>query len=214
MKKDENINDQNNDDRIHVNENLSEEEIKDSTVKDESNSTNTDELEKKIKQLETELADSKDKLLRTAAEFQNFKRRTEVNQLNLIKYDGESFITNLLTVIDDFERSIQHFESARDVVPLKDGIKLVYEKFMKILTEQGIHKIQAIGKPFDVHLHEAILQRKADGVEPHTVLDEIEKGYLYKDKVIRHSKVIVSEDISEKETAESNDQTENKSTGE
>jgi molecular chaperone GrpE len=117
-------------------------------------------------------------------------------------------------VIDDFERSIQHLKSAKDVVPLKEGINLVYEKLMKILNEQGIHKIQAVGKPFDVHLHEAILQRKEDGVDPHTVLDEVEKGYMYKDKVIRHSKVIVSEDVSDKEAAQTNHLSENKSTGE
>ena len=66
-----------------------------------------------------------------------------------------------------------------------------------MLDEQGVKKIESIGKPFDVHFHEAIMQKKADGVEPHTVLDEVEKGYIYKDRVIRHTKVIVSADNSE-----------------
>lgn len=179
------------------------------------------ELETKLKEneliiqkLQNEVAEYKDKVLRKAAEFENYKRRTEANQLNLIKYEGESFITNLLTVVDDFERSIKHFDTAKDVVPIKEGIKLVYDKFMKILNEFEIRKIDATGKPFDVHLHEAILQRKAEGVKPHTVLDEVEKGYLYKDKVIRHSKVIVSEDISDQEVIESSGNSDNKPAGE
>lgn len=214
MKKDKNNNDHNHDEIIDRTENIAEDINVDSTNPIEEDLKDNSETEKRIIQLEEEVLNLKDKMLRKAAEFENFKRRTESNQLNFIKYDGESFITNLLTVIDDFERSIQHFDSAKDIVPLKDGIKLVYEKLMKILTEQGIHKIEAIGKPFDVHVHEAILQRKAEGVAAHTVLDEIEKGYMYKDKVIRHSKVIVSEDIVERDAAESTDQSKNNEAGE
>jgi len=75
---------------------------------------------------------------------------------------------------------------------------------MKNLNEQGISKIEAVGKPFDVNYHEAIMQRREESAEPNTVLDEIETGYVYKDRVIRHSKVIVSEDITEETVAESN----------
>jgi molecular chaperone GrpE len=151
----------------------------------------------KIEQLEKEVSEYKDKLLRKAAEFENYKRRTENEQLNLLKYAAESFIIKLLPIVDDFERSLQHIDSTKDVDSLKQGIKLVYDKLIKVLDDQGVKKIESIGKPFDVHYHEAILQRKADGVEPHTVLDEIEKGYIYKDRVIRHTKVIVSADTSE-----------------
>ena len=151
----------------------------------------------KIEQLEKELKDYEDRLLRKAAEFENYKRRTENDQLNLIKYSAENFIVKLLPVIDDFERSLQHLDNTKDIESLKQGIQLIYDKFMKILSDQGVEKINAVGKPFDVQFHEAMLQRKEKGVEPHTVLDEIEKGYMYKDRVIRHSKVIVSEDTNE-----------------
>lgn len=151
----------------------------------------------KIEKLEKEASDFKDKLLRKAAEFENYKRRTENDQLNLLKYAAESFIIKLLPVVDDFERSLQHIDNAKDVDSLKQGIKLVYDKLIKTLDDQGVKKIESVGKPFDVHYHEAILQRPAEGVEPHTVLDEVEKGYIYKDKVIRHTKVIVSADQSE-----------------
>ena len=161
----------------------------------------------KVGQLENEIADLKDKLLRKAAEFENYKRRTENDQLSLLKYAAESFITRLLPVVDDFERSIEHMDSAKDVESIKKGVLLIYDKLMKILTDQGVKKIEAVGRPFDVEYHEALLQRKADDVEPHTVLDEIEKGYMYKDKVIRHSKVIVSEDLGEDSTPDSEDKT-------
>lgn len=209
MNKDKHINDQNIDENL--NENISNETINDSEIKNE---TGNNELEEKLKKLEKEIADSNDRLLRKAAEFENYKRRTEANQINFIKYDGESFITKLLPAIDDFERSIQHLDTAKDIIPIKEGIKLVYNKLTKILNEQGIHKIDAVGKSFDVNLHEAIRQQKAEGVKPHTVLDEVEMGYMYKDKVIRHSKVIVSEDVSEDQIAESTDQSGNKNTGE
>ena len=153
------------------------------------------QLQNLINNLEKQVADLKDRLLRKAAEFENYKRRTENDQLNLIKYAAEPFIIKLLPVIDDFERSLDHIDSANEA--LKQGLKLVYDKLIKVLEDQGVTKIEAVGKPFDVHFHEALMQRKDDKAEPHTVLEELEKGYLYKDRVIRHSKVVVSEDTSE-----------------
>lgn len=155
------------------------------------------EKDERIGQLEKEAADLKDRLLRKAAEFENYKRRTENDQLNLLKYAAESLILKLLPIVDDFERSLDHIESSVDIESLKQGIKLIYDKFMKILDEQGVKKIDSVGQPFNVDYHEALLQRKSDDVPPHTVLDELEKGYMYKDRVIRHAKVIVSEDNGE-----------------
>jgi|ERR1035437_311553 molecular chaperone GrpE len=166
--------------------------------KDENEITNDLSLEEsnheKIQLLENEVEELKDKVLRKLAEFENYKRRTENDQLNLLKYAAESFISKLLTTIDDFERSIKHIESANDIDSLKEGMNLIYDKFVKLLDEQGVTKIESRGKPFDVNYHEAVIQQKADNVPPHTVIDELECGYLYKDKVIRHAKVIVSED--------------------
>ncbi len=152
---------------------------------------------KRIEELEKETADLKDKLLRRAAEFENYKRRTENDQLNLLKYAAESFIIKLLPVVDDFERSLQHMENSSDIESIKKGLLLIYDKLMKVLDDQGVTKIDSVGQPFDVNFHEALLQRKDDNVAPHTVLDEIEKGYMYKDRVIRHTKVVVSEDQEE-----------------
>lgn len=168
---------------------------------EQQNSTDS-ELLIKIESLEKEAADLKDKLLRKAAEFENYKRRTENDQLNLIKYAAESFLIKLLPVVDDFERTLQHLENSKDVESLKKGVVLVYEKLMKILEEQGVKKIEAVGNPFDVNFHEALMQRKDDTVKPHTVIDEILGGYIYKDKVIRHSKVVVSEEAPEESSSD------------
>jgi len=158
------------------------------------------DLEEKLKSAQQEIENYKDRLLRKAAEFENYKRRVENDQLNLLIYAAESLIIKLLPVIDDFERSLVHLKDAKDVDSIKDGIKLVYDKLMKMLEDQGVKPIDAVGKPFDVHYHEAIMQRKADNVEPHTVIEEFEKGYLYKDRVIRHTKVAVSEDHQEEQS--------------
>ncbi|MCH8982424.1 nucleotide exchange factor GrpE [candidate division KSB1 bacterium] len=173
--------------------NIKEVEITDEESIEETNETN---LEEKITQLEQEVVEFKDKLLRKAAEFENYKRRTENDQLNLLTFAAESFIQKLLPVIDDFERSLGHVEEAQDITAIKQGLKLIYDKLMKVLDEQGVKKIESVGNPFDVDYHEALMQRPDDSVEPHTVLDEMEKGYTYKDKVIRHAKVIVSEEKS------------------
>ncbi len=151
----------------------------------------------KLIKLENEISGLKDQLLRKAAEFENYKRRTENDQLSLIKYSAESFIIKLLPVVDDFERTLLHIENAKEIEAIKKGINLVYGKLVKVLTDQGVTKIEAVGNPFNVDFHEAILLKKADKVPPHTVLEEVETGYMYKDRVIRHSKVIVSDESSE-----------------
>jgi len=167
-------------------------------VKDE------EKLSEEFKKLEVVNAELRDTLLRKVAEFENYKRRTENEQANLFKYSGEHIITSLLPFIDDFERSLRHIKDAKNVNAVYDGLKLVFDKLMKNLNEQGISKIEAVGKPFDVEYHEAIMQRREESAEPNTVLDEIETGYIYKDRVIRHSKVIVNEDLAEETAAENN----------
>jgi molecular chaperone GrpE len=152
------------------------------------------DLKSKVDTLQKEVDDYKDKLLRKAAEFENYKRRTENDQMNLINYAAESFVIKILPVYDDLERSLLHIDDEKTLEAVKEGLKMVYNKFSKILEEQGIKKIEAKGKPFDVNYHEALMQQKAEGIAPHTVIEEVEAGYMYKDKVIRHSKVIVSGD--------------------
>ena len=174
-------------------ENKSEELGQDEKIDAELN----DKSEGKIVELELQLKEWQDKLLRKAAEFENYKRRTENDQFNLINYAAESFIVKLLPIVDDFERTLEHIDDIDNNKSVKDGIKFVYEKFLKVLNEQGIKKMQTKGEPFSVDYHDALMQRKDDSVPPHTVLEEVESGYLYRDKVIRHAKVIVSAESSD-----------------
>lgn len=179
------------------NQNLEAEEIKSEALgNEESDHGIIDDSDSKIAELESQVKELQDKLLRKAAEFENYKRRTENDQFNLISYAAESFITKLLPIVDDFERSMTHIDELEKSKSVQDGIKLVYEKLHKLLNEQGVKKMQTKGEAFNVNYHDALMQKKDDSVPPHTVLEEIESGYLYRDKVIRHAKVIVSEESS------------------
>jgi len=197
-------------------EELNEQKDKMNEEKNETENENS-EFEQALKQIESELKTTqeknielekqlnefKDAYLRKAAEFENYKRRIDAEQSNLFKYAAEPFIKNILHVYDDLERSLNHINDENSFESLKKGLELVFEKFTKILEQQGVKRIEAKGKPFDVDLHEALMQQPAEGVAPHTVLDVIEQGYVYKDKVIRHSKVIVSaETIASKENSQ------------
>jgi molecular chaperone GrpE len=178
-------------------------EMKNETIQEEKKEDNSQEniiedevnsLKQKIEELTSEKDSWKDKFLRKAAEFENYKKRIENEQIALINYAAENFIRGILPVVDDFERSLQHLNDAQDANSIKTGIELIYNKLTKILEDYGVKKIESVGKPFDVHFHEAIMQREDNNFPPHTVLEEIEKGYLLKDKVIRFAKVIVSSD--------------------
>lgn len=177
------------------NEEINAEREENNEVPIEFETSNPSEnLEDKFELLEQEINRYKELALRKAAEFENYKRRTENDQLNLLKYAAESVIVKLLPTIDDLERSLEHMTEETDVEKIKEGIQLVYNKFVKTLDDQGVKKIESVGKPFSVEFHEALMQRADDSVPPHTVIDELETGYMYKDRVIRHAKVIVSED--------------------
>ena len=134
----------------------------------------------------------KDQFLRKAAEFENYKRRTEAEISSLFRYAGEGLITGLLPVLDDFNRIKKSWDENHDDESFKKGIDLVCDKFANILSKQGLKVMEAEGKQFDVNLHDALLQQPTGDVEQNTVIGVIENGYYLKDKVIRHAKVIVS----------------------
>ena len=169
-------------------------------VKDDNNSEineQTDDLSVENEKLKQEITELKDSLLRRLAEFENYKKRTEVYQSELLKYAAQGFILEMLQVYDDFERSLTHVEGAKDIDAIKSGMKLVFDKFTKTLNDQGVTKMETKGKEFDVNLHDALLQQATNEVEPDIVLSEVEPGYMYKDKVIKHAKVIVSKELEE-----------------
>ncbi|MBD3385809.1 nucleotide exchange factor GrpE [candidate division KSB1 bacterium] len=134
----------------------------------------------------------RDKFMRLAAEFDNFKKRADREKQELIKYSNEDLVTALLPVIDDFERFLAASQENSDD-SLLEGIEMVYKNLVKILEEQGVKKMVSLGRDFDPEKHEALMTAKVSDVESNKVVEEHLAGYYYKDKVVRHAKVVVSE---------------------
>jgi len=142
--------------------------------------------------LKAELAQANDKYLRLYAEFDNFRRRTQKERAEARETEGKDLIIALLPVLDDFERAQRSMEKAADVAPVKEGVTLIQNKLKNILAQKGLKEMESIGTPFDADLQEAITNIPAptDDLKG-KVIDEMEKGYTLKDRVIRFAKVIV-----------------------
>ena len=139
-----------------------------------------------------EVAELKDKYLRLYADFENFRRRTSKEKLELLSNASADVIKLILPVVDDFERAKVSFDSSVDTVALKEGVDLIYTKLYKTLESKGLKPMESKGATFDVELHESIAQFPAPSEDlKGKVIDEIEKGYYLNDKVIRYAKVIV-----------------------
>ncbi len=158
------------------------------------------ETDAKIAELEATAGQLKDQLLRKAAEFENYKKRMENEIGERIKFANEELLFELLPVIDDFERSLK-MSKERNSALTEDvfyrGIDLIYQKLTKVLESQGMKHYEVVGKQFDTHYHDALMQIPKQGVPPHTIIEEVEKGYMVGNKVLRHAKVIVAEDIEQ-----------------
>ncbi|MBZ4192223.1 nucleotide exchange factor GrpE [Niabella beijingensis] len=142
--------------------------------------------------LEAELRESKDKYMRLAAEFDNFRKRTAKERIELFQTAGKDVITDLLDVLDDADRAQAEMEKSDDTIALKEGIKLVFNKLRNVLQSKGLKPMEAIGKDFDPDLFEAITEIPAPKPELRgKVVDEVTKGYYLNDKIIRHAKVVV-----------------------
>ena len=132
--------------------------------------------------------------LRLRAEFDNYRKRTLREKADLIKSGGETALTNLLPIVDDFERALQNIGQTEDVTAMKEGVDLIYSKFMSYLEHQGVKPIEAIGKTFDTELFEAIATIPAPEADMKgKVIDCVQTGYMLNEKVIRHAKVVVGE---------------------
>jgi molecular chaperone GrpE len=174
-------------------------------------------LKAKLSELEQTVEQYRDQLLRKAAEFENYKKRVEADYLTLTRYAAEDIIVDLLPILDDLARSLKAGKERREFGPFFKGVELIHSKLMKILESRGLKSIESLGKPFDVGFHDALMQMPKENVADHTVIEEVEKGYLLHDKVIRHAKVIVAGNSQEQagEVSENKDDTlrEDESTG-
>lgn len=139
-----------------------------------------------------ELGELKDKYLRLYSEFDNYKRRTSKERLDLLKTANQEMVVALLPVLDDFERAQQSMATAQDVEAVKAGVDLIFSKLNAIMQQKGLKPMETVGQPFDAELHEAITQIPApDEAQKGRVIDQVEKGYYLNDKVIRFAKVII-----------------------
>lgn len=150
--------------------------------------------EDRVAELEKQLAEANDKHLRLIAEYDNYRKRTLKEKMELTKLAGEKIFMGILPVVDDFERALQHFNSAENVEALKVGVELIYSKFISYLSSNGVKAIDTDKVTFDADLHEAVTKVQAPTEDMKgKVVDCVEKGYMLDEKVIRFPKVVVGE---------------------
>ena len=140
-----------------------------------------------------EAAEWKDKYMRLSAEFDNYRKRTLKEKMDLIESGGEDVIKSMLAVMDDFERALAAMQTATDVASVKEGVELIQHKMCEALKAKGVSKIEAVGQPLDTDLHEAVAKFPAGDDKKGLVIDVVQQGYKLKEKVIRYAKVVVGE---------------------
>lgn len=183
-------------------EELQQEETQTEAQNAEVESQNTEEEqhakdetpEDKIAALQAELEKSQKEYLFLMAEFDNYRKRTVKEKAELIKNGGEKAMLGLLPVIDDFERAIDAIDKSSDVEGLKEGVDLIYNKFMKYLESQQVKPMESTGTDFDADIYEAVTTFPApDESMKGKVIDTVQKGYTINEKVLRHAKVVVGQ---------------------
>lgn len=148
----------------------------------------------KLAETEARLQESKDQLLRIAAEYDNYRKRTTREKEDLARYASGAVIEKLLPVLDTMERAILFNEKTEALDALREGMVKVHRLFWEILEKEGLEPIANQGEPFDVNLHMAVMQEPAEGIPDQTVTQVFEKGYRLKDRVLRHAKVKVAQE--------------------
>ncbi len=154
----------------------------------------TDKIGTPDRSSEEKLAEMQDRYIRLSAEFDNYRKRTLREKMELTKFAAENILLKILPFMDDFERALKNMEDVKDCNAVKEGIDLIHNKFMDFLKQNGISEIEALDVPFNFDLHHAIANKKVeDETKKGIVVEVIQKGYYLLDKVIRHSKVVVGE---------------------
>ncbi len=171
------------------------EDIKEQDIENQVEETQDDNQEEEVsneERLTEELGKEKDKFLRLFAEFENYKKRTARERLDLIETAGSSVMMNILPVLDDFERALSHIEEDKEAEELRKGVVLIYQKLLKALEQKGLKEMESKGKDFDPDFHQALTEIETpDKKMKGKVVDVIEKGYFIGEKILRHAKVVV-----------------------
>ena len=179
---------------VEETQNTAEEQPQNDQAEEADPLPHEEQLEKELEEAQTAIEEQKDKYLRLSAEFDNYRKRTIKEKAELILNGGEKSISSILPVIDDFERAIKTMETAKDVSAVKEGVELIYNKFMAVLAQNGVKVIETKDQPLDTDYHEAIAVIPAPSEEQKgKILDCVQTGYTLNDKVIRHAKVVVGE---------------------
>lgn len=156
--------------------------------------TEEEKLAQELEKANEQIEEQKDKYLRLSAEFDNYRKRTMKEKAELILNGGEKSISSILPIVDDFERALKNMETATDVAAVKEGVELIYNKFMSVLGQNGVKVIETKEQPLDTDYHEAIAVIPAHNEAlKGKILDCVQTGYILNDKVIRHAKVVVGE---------------------
>ena len=174
--------------------NNAEEQPQDEQAENAVPMTHEEELEKELETAQETIEEQKDKYLRLSAEFDNYRKRTMKEKAELILNGGEKSLSSILPVVDDFERAIKTMETATDVQAVKEGVELIYNKFMATLAQNGVKVIETKDQPLNTDYHEAIAVIPAPSeAQKGKILDCVQTGYTLNDKVLRHAKVGVGE---------------------
>ena len=147
--------------------------------------------DKKTEKLEEKLAEYEDLRVRQLAEFENFRKRSEKEKAQMFEIGAKDIIERILPVIDNFERGLAAVTEDEKETPFAQGVELVYKQLLTSFDELGVKPIEAVGKEFDPNLHNAVMMVDDDSLESGTVAEEMQKGYMYKESVVRHSMVKV-----------------------
>lgn len=147
--------------------------------------------EARIAALEADVARLRDQALRAVADLENFRRRAQAERIQLIEYANERLLRELLPMVDDLKRSVDSGARSTDYQSFYQGVVMINDKVRKLLEAQGVTRIETVGQPFDVNLHEALMRQPSDAPED-SVISELEPGYKFGDRVLRHAKVIIS----------------------
>jgi len=170
------------------------EEIQEEDAQDSAAPAEEEKLAQELEEANKVIEEQKDKYLRLSAEFDNYRKRTMKEKAELILNGAEKTISSILPIVDDFERALKNMETATDVAAVKEGVELIYNKFMSVLGQDGVKVIETKDKPLDTDFHEAIAVIPApDKSLKGKILDCVQTGYTLNDKVIRHAKVVVGE---------------------
>ena len=150
--------------------------------------------EERIASLEAQLEKEKKEYVFLMAEFDNFRKRTLKDKAEIIKNGAESAMRNILPIIDDFDRALQATATSEDVAAVREGVELIYNKFIKYLESNGVKEMTTTGETFDADIHEAVTTFPAPSEEMKgKIIDTVQKGYSINDKVLRHAKVVVGQ---------------------